>query len=713
MAKRKPSLGREKDVLRIECFVLFNAMLLDAAVARGTLRARFLAAWRKRSRDAAVGPIFKLAREVLSDLPDGSATERVLQTLAAAAGEVAQSGALSKYDFIGRIHHKLLLGTAGHHYATYYTSPEAALVLAGLVFGPRHASWKLSTRKNLRDFRVIDPACGSGTLLSAACNAILDSRASRGANEEKTRSTIVENVVHGWDVLAFTTELAKATLALHARNPKKINIAAKPLGLEERGVRLGSLDALKSDHAEQEKFDVVLMNPPFSRSAKPNRKFGFGAADERRAMNGALGALARKYNLRKATVAGLTPFFMQLGLDLMRERGRIGVVVPRSMLSGVGTADVRKKFEAQTNLGFIVSNFDPGSAGEQIDGWSWSEHTDLGEVLITAERASPRNGTSHCTFANVTRRPRDESEASALSKKIHLASRRLRGSLLDGDFQTIDLDHRSVATVYRIPQAHLGGNWLKACTFADPTLNRVCLEILANPAMKRLETLVKTVNGEPSLGRDIAAIKPNFRETAGKSKARVVFGHQSGMNTLALDRAHMRGAEPKNPNAVRMFENFAAHLLIAERPHLLTESLLAMRAPERVVATAFWEVQPKPDCEEWLLLWLNSTYGVMTFLANATSSQADIFKMKKDQLRDLPVPEPSKTSDARRLYREIKQQRFARYADEFRLAAEGRGPRHALDDFFAAALKLPALTPELYLALSRDPPVSRKALVQE
>lgn len=707
MARKKPSLGPEKDLLRIACFVLFQAVLLrgQPRAQRGRASQSLRASLLPSPDEAAAEPILGLAREILLELPEAPATERMLQILASAAQNASQSEL--PCDFVGRIYHELLLAAEGRHYATYYTSAPAAGLLAGLVLHTPHPVRDFP--RALHDFRIIDPACGSGTLLSAAYRAVREHCGAAGIDPRELHRTLLEDVIHGWDVLDFATHLTRATLASHARDgvSEKTNIATWPLASADDRVRLGSLDAL-SDPRWRERFDVVLMNPPFSRSAKPNVKFGFGKAAEQQRMNTALRDLAKTHALGKASVAGLTPFFMRLGLDLAKDGGRVGMVVPRSTLSGVGSREIRRKFEAETKLGFIVSNFDPGSSTEGIDGWSWSENTQLGEVLITAERGRTLDNDHCCTFLNVLRRPRDERDALTLTRATVDAMTRLKGSLLDDAYEEIADLGQTIANLYRVPQRSLGGNWLKACTFADPRLNRLCLRVLEQPAMAPLKTFAVCVEGEPALGRDIAAIKPKFRATDSPTGVRIVRGHRASMNTLALASAHVEHAAPKDAAAVRLFDGFAANLLIAERPHLLTESLLAMRASERVVATAFWEVQTKPGCEDWFLLWLNSSYGVMTFLAHATSSMADIFKMKKDQLAHLPVPTPS--ADAGSLVATLKTKVFAPYAAEFRLAANGRGTRILLDRVLANALALPAVTDDLYLALSREPCVCRRAL---
>ncbi len=307
---------------------------------------------------------------VLDDLPDAAASEDMLARLAGAAAATARSGVLARHDFIGRIYRKLLLGAAGPHYATYYTSVPAARLLADLTLRPPRISEPVAPG---REFSVLDPACGSGTLLAAA-------QATLGAAHR------ADARLCGWDVMAFAVEIARATLALNAgaARPESAELRALPIGAAKGKVRLGSLDFLRAAAPAPRRHDVVLMNPPFSRSAKPNLTFGYSQSEVRRRMQGALTALARSLGLSGIGRAGLGPYFMMLGLELLAEGGRIGLVVPRSMLSGVSWKKIRARYLDACEIRWIVANFDPGSPG--IEPWNWSENTAIGEVLVIAER---------------------------------------------------------------------------------------------------------------------------------------------------------------------------------------------------------------------------------------------------------------------------------------------------------------------------------------
>jgi len=668
-----PASGAGADLFAIAAFALFAALLVhlgEATAPPFTSRGRtpwrgFLgAAWRKLG-------ILPLAAAVLDDLPDDAASEALLAHLARAAQATFASGALARRDFLGRLYRRLLLAAAGPHYATYYTSVPAARLLADLTLGAPHPAGRFAAP----GVAVLDPACGSGTLLAAAHAARPGAR------------------LAGWDVMAFAAEVARATLALNgAAHP---DIRVLPVGAAKGRVRLGSLDHLRVGAAPQ-RHDVVLMNPPFSRSAKPNRTFGYSAAALRRRMQQELGALARAHGLAGVGRAGLGPYFLLLALALAADGGRIGLVVPRSMLSGVSWQKIRARYLDVCEVKFIVGNFDPGAPG--IEPWNWSEKTAIGEVLVIAERTekpAPRRGT---VFVNVFRKPQSDDEAGLLAADVIAKAASLdnggAAGLADG-----------TGAVFRVNHDVLRRNWLAPAVFAEPALNRLALAVTGAPGLVPFAGLCAAI------GPDIAQVKRAFAPSGRATDFPLVLGHQGDMATIAVSRHKLAYGAAKAANARALHRRFAARLLIAERPHLSTEALLAMRAPRKVLATAFWEIRPRETrWEALILLWLNSTYGALAFLAHATSSMGDIVKMKKDQLALMPLPDPARIDlgACATLLASLARTPFLPFAAEFARAAGDAGPRLALDQFFRAALGLPPLDAALYRMLARDPVVTRR-----
>ena len=756
MAKKIKQSDLEEDLFRIACFMLFDALIFHEVVSNGhtavkavsnrpkaNLRSFMRAEWLKIRNNINYKPVFDLAIEIIDSLPASPDTEAIIESLSNAAVDAVTSGILLKHDFMGRIYHKLLLRSTGHYYATYYTSLPAAWLLSGLVYREDHHFWDFGELSSFENFKVIDPACGSGTLLSASYASLRDQYIKSTPDAVDLgvfHEAMLSHTIHGWDVLDFAAHLSLTNLALHSDtvHSNRSNIYRMPLGAREgHAVQLGSLEYLKksielkgialSDPVEEldfdgrseidlgrDQFDVVIMNPPFSRSAKPNLTFGYSENEVRSRMQKALSEIGNARGLFKAAVAGLTPFFMELGLEMVNPKGRIGIVAPRSTLSGVGSSRTRLHYERDTNIRYVVSNFDPGIKAEKVDGWSWSENTDLGEVLIVAHASASDNAQTY--FVNVLYRPRNEMEALILSQKIIATVERCTDlDLLQGHWEEISVLDKAVAVLYSVPQSKLRGNWLRPCTFASPVLNRLIYQIVDSPGLVLIEKFLKVINGrEYATGRDIAPVKQNFKQHRLTAEARMIFGHQAAMSKMAMPKNFVQNAKAKNGlKSVKMFKDFSARLILAERPHLSTENLLAFYSPEPVLTTAFWELQGHSDIDDlWLLLWFNSTYGILSYLSISTSSQGDIFKLKKDQLKFAKVPKlkASTRMKVRAFYTDCKDSDFSTYAREALLCSKGKGSRFKLDEFLRRETGLPKITKEEYIALSNDPALTKTPL---
>src|SRR6516162_9907609 len=117
-------------------------------------------------------PIFKVARQILLSLPATGDTDKSVRHLAQRALEIVRKKAALRHDLMGRIYHLLLL--EAKYLGTYYTSIPAATLLLKLALDVDRWESDWSDPEQIASFRIIDLACGTGTLLMAANQAISD-----------------------------------------------------------------------------------------------------------------------------------------------------------------------------------------------------------------------------------------------------------------------------------------------------------------------------------------------------------------------------------------------------------------------------------------------------------------------------------------------------------------------------------------------------------
>ena len=747
MVKKKAGRSTRIDLLRIAHFIVLNTLIFQEVLSnqwpkvrslrliKKNFQTELLVEWQKIESDINFGPIFELARGILGALPTSPATENAMAELQTIALSVVSSGVQQRHDLMGRIYHGLLLQTTGGYYATYYTSVPAAVLISDLLVKTANPDWNFASLARTKALKIIDPACGSGTLLAAVYAAVRDKYILSADNPTakdlgEIHRLFMEEGLYGFDVLDYAAHLTLTTLSMQNPRAKFQGSKIRTLdnGVAKGGtVHLGSLDYLdtqarfharrwgESPTGETDEgvgglrkplppgyFDIVVMNPPFSRSANPNLKFGYATKDVQRRMGEHLSELTRKLGLTGIGVAGLGSYFIVLGDKLLKNDGRIGIVIPRHILSGVSWQKIRDIFDQHYDLEYVVSNFDPDPAGD--GGWCWSENTDLGEVLIVG-RKTERAPDSRCAYVNVIRRPVNEVESLLLSQQIRSELSRLPGTIEENHWGEIRPGGKLWAYVYRVKQESTRGNWHYACLFSHPQIVKATLDLAASESLTPLGPLLS------SKGRDIAGIKHNFEPSASRTSYAIVYGHQHSMNKMDLEAEFVGFGKPKTgKSAETMHRSFASTLLVAERPHLNSECILSAEVSTPVLTTAFWEIKLNDDgARALLILWLNSTYGFLMALGAGANSQGPIFKIKQDHLDDILVPRPTKqlVGEANLLYQSIRRREFLPYQAEFKLASEGKGVRAEIDRFFARHLKLPVDPTELYPLFVIEPAISQ------
>ena len=416
-----------------------------------------IAEWRT-ILDVNYWPIFATAGEILRRLPVATA-DVVLQLLWEAARQLIRGGVTKSHDLTGVIFQRLIADRK--FLATYYTRPAAAALLAGLALHPRGAShgadW--GDADAVAGLQIGDFACGTGTLLAAAYQRVSLLHELHGGDPQALHAPMMRNGLVGLDVLNIAVHLTATMLAgSHPDTPFDGDcLLTMPYGTQNGdSVAIGSLDLLAAEtqgnlidaavamtaggHAPKEvpdlvsrlghgKFDLVIMNPPFTRYTG-NEGFKIGAGnpafgafetteDDRNRMRRAL-QRSRGSGALGGGNAGLAADFLDLALRKLTPNGALALVLPLSALSGVDWQAARTALRDQFDELTVVT-----VAGAKSDDSSFSADTGMADCLIVAARNGAqvdRPRVERARFIVLDARPGSAQEGALLAAEILRAS---------------------------------------------------------------------------------------------------------------------------------------------------------------------------------------------------------------------------------------------------------------------------------------------------
>ena len=328
-----------------------------------------LAAW-TRILEINYWPIFAIARDILEQLPAGDAAG-ILSRLRLTAQTVNAAGVDNSHDLTGRVFQRLIADRK--YLATFYTLPASAALLARLaVARMQGVDW--SDPEAIGRLRVADFACGTGALLSAVYEQIAARHERTGGNPADLHRVMMEEVLYGCDVMPSAIYITGSTLMGAEPSVGFQHSRLYPLEYgrqEDGGVKIGSLELLQtsaamtlfnmSDPAQRigsageetaapliaemrdESYDLVIMNPPFTRNVTREGAYAdtiaaafaaFGASEEDQRQMAKRMAVLKKGTCYHGN-AGIASAFAALAHRKLKRGGVLALVLPLSAASGL------------------------------------------------------------------------------------------------------------------------------------------------------------------------------------------------------------------------------------------------------------------------------------------------------------------------------------------------------------------------------------------
>ena len=337
-------------------------------------------------------PIFSIAKDILDTIPTKYA-HSLLDSANDIAEELVNVGATTFHDLAARMFQTLI--SDRKFLATFYTLPESACLLAELAVSHMGIDW--TDQEAVKSLKIADFACGTGTLLSATQRAIYRRLRRAGFDDKYVHRTFMENVLLGTDIMPSAAHLTASMLSsahpqigydeslvrvlpygvdkdlskLRQGDEDTPYIGALDLRMGELGHSLFTKEGMghlveiggkrmtgKAKRAESgrdfpvehESFDLVIMNPPFTRPTGheagkvgvPVPSFaGFDTSkDEQLAMSRKLKAQNKLFGHGNA---GLASDFMDLAHDKLKPGAVLALVLPFSFVSGMAWSNTPAK----------------------------------------------------------------------------------------------------------------------------------------------------------------------------------------------------------------------------------------------------------------------------------------------------------------------------------------------------------------------------------
>ncbi len=581
--------------------------------------------------------IFKPSVDILQsakvgddDVPEGMRS--ALRTLSEHCRSIAKKYAELGMDQAGELFQSAMDEADAE--GAYYTLSPSAMLLAELACDARAPEddplW--SDPDTWKRESILDPACGSGTLLTAIATAIRR----RGSLCPKAERNLVELGLTGMDRNPHALQISGAQIAIQSPSPslRQLGLYAMRWGrgnsqdtVDSSNVRLGSLELLISDrrgldnsnildhvhdhrisqqvllglsteekalHERLSRAVIGITNPPYTKGAKVDKNVSgdvrMAIQDRRKSM------LADKIPRRRNDVGKmletdtLSPSFSVLLEEVLdKQKGVIAKVMPTTACTAIDSSE-RLFWAKHFDILYIITLHCKKDL-------NWSVDTGITESLMIGKRRLEAESGPETQFINLIRRPKDIDEVMSLRNAI-------ASKTLDSRWGSV-----TFCPVHRMRT----GDWTAAVWY-DPDLAKASWELgdlVKRGTLDRLGQLGRIYTTKQQVGEKTKWIlvddshdsEVSVARSSGQDGFKKLQGHADGW-------AHRLRSHMDNVNELASLKKKSGHLLITNTQDSMTGRLIAFCSEERLVGYTWTPVQGV-DYEEAkaLTVWMNSTLG--------------------------------------------------------------------------------------------------------
>ncbi len=684
----KPSdKTKQADGCTIAALLMMNAAMLHQRIANGAwlpgvsdlesvknqvnVVARIRREWERIMRHD-FRPVLEPAVNAIHAIEDTAklaGLERALRHIAAEAQRIAETYADMGADHAGPLFNRVMGNQASD--GAFFTKPVAASIAARLTLdalGPTDwtnpAAW--------RETKILDPACGSGTLLAAILADMKRRAQQQGASQatlNDLQRTAVQDAIKGLDINPVSLQLAASQLTagnadirysqmgLHLmpygpqpHDPTRVSAGSlELLGQKAIVARDGELDIADDrirsqavwsatdadmEHAVEaaQNARIVIMNPPFTNRAKMGEKFQ--KADQQ--------ALRRRSDHMEQTLINndrnfanfvdknsIAPLFIALADKCLTSQGILTYISPTIALSAPSVQGERIVMAQHFHIQTILTCHQPGRI-------NLSQNTSINESVIVANRhAGPKPPTR---IVNLDRMPIDDAEVADLHECLANCE---EGAIPNGWGEVSCWPAGRIeagdwtAAIWRSPELAAA-----AARFADD----VSMLTVSESDLSPWATGQILRDSYESAEYDLPGSFPILKSKGADSQTTIQSQPDEHWVPKKRNEEFLKLNNGTYPQVDKMLKK-AGHLLITAGQDNSTARLTAVASDERYVGNGWMPVTGlSPEEAKALAVFLNSTPGRLQLMRNPgrklefpTYSAAEAGRIRIPNIKDAAV----------------------------------------------------------------------------
>jgi hypothetical protein len=635
-----------------------------------------------------------------------------------------------RHDLLGRIFHEFLPPETRKQLGAFYTRPQAAEILAGLAID--HA-----------DEKVLDPACGSGTLLVSAY------RKKSSIGKVRFHRKLVEEELTGVDIMPFAAHLTALNLTMQSpmevTNKTRVGIGnslhlarGDEIGDVTRWMRTFGGDVTgveveepltKGEMFKVEPANVVIMNPPFTRKERLTP-----------AMKGIGLSIFGEQNY--------WAYFIALADLFLRKNGKIAAVLPRDFFRGEYSRAVREFLfkEGRYGLRYVVKS---------TKDTAFSEGARFRDFLIVFQKD---NTQAKCAFVYLKKKLSELSMREAFGIPITVSTVDEGETFEDESLLIIWKDQSEIRATWQDL-----GQLVAFNTAAGEKLLRFYSDAISrgNEKITRLENLRPAIAVRRGLTpwiknllNLIFIVRPIDERRIGYSKIILIseaagqvmckmkdFGTtfeiprrvvKKGLKTAAyiptldveaisdlvilksfdgLKEIQQRlGIKAVNlKDITRRTNDRFAHLFISRRFNFAapgTKALSFFSTEKLLPGEAFWVLPTDVISSKVLCMWFNSTLAFIELLLSQRETEGSFIDVTSEKIIKLHTPDFSKCNidDILEAFEKVRYAEFPPLVDQFENPPEARVTidRAVLRAIGYGEKEINVLLPEIYDAMATE-----------